>query len=451
MLKTKLVASLLAVSILAGIFTGCGKTEPTPSAGSTSSSVNTQGEAKQVEITWWDYPNFQSGTAGDYEKTIVENFNKKYPNIKVNVEMIDFASGPQKLNTAIASNSAPDMVFDYPGRIIDYARNGVMAPLDDMINDSVKADIPSKILDASKLGDNYLMYPINIAPNMMAFNKTMLDKAGLTSMLPLDKPDRLWTVDEYEALLKAIKEKIPTLAAPTAIYAKSSAGDQGTRAYISNMGGVPTIAEDLSKYTINDDKDVKALEWIVNSVKSGLTLKGGEALASNDVIDMFLSEKIACVPLYNKTLKASSASKKTSQFEEVFVPYPTPTASDKPAFEAFIGGIGVFDNKDADKVAAAKKLVDFIANDPDTFKETLKQTGSFSVKSSVTGLYDDAESKYSESMIKYLGTYYNQVQGFAEMRTYFFPVMQNVLLGTQTPKAGLDEFVQKANETLNKK
>lgn len=448
MLKTKVLTSVLAISMLAGIFAGCGtSTTPTPN----STSTATQTEAKQVEITWWDYPNFQSGTAGDYEKTIVENFNKKYPNIKVNVEMIDFASGPQKLNTAIASNSAPDLVFDYPGRIIDYARNGVMAPLDDMITDAVKGDVSSKILDACKLGDKYYMYPINIAPNMMSFNKTMLDKAGLTSMLPLNKPDRLWTVDEYEALLKAIKEKIPTLAAPTAIYAKSSAGDQGTRAYISNMGGAPTIAEDLSKYTINDPKDVKALEWIVGSVKSGLTLKGGEALASNDVIDMYLSEKIACVPLYNKTLKATSAPKKTTPFEEVFVPYPTPTANDKPAFEAFIGGIGVFNNKDAAKVDAAKKLVDFIANDPATFNETLKQTGSFSVKTSVKGLYDDAESKYCESMIKYLGTYYNQVQGFAEMRTFFFPMLQNVLLEKQTPKAGLDEFVEKANATIVKK
>ncbi len=452
MLKTKVLSIVLAITMLAGILAGCGNaTTPSPGTAPATTAENAQTQpAEQVEITWWDYPNFQSGTAGDYEKTIVENFNKKYPNITVNVEMIDFASGPQKLSTAIASNSAPDVIFDYPGRIIDYARNGVMAPVDDMITDSVKSDVSGKILDACKLGDNYFMYPINIAPNMMSFNKTMLDNAGLTSMLPLDREDRLWTVDEYEALLKAIKEKVPTLAAPTAIFAKSSAGDQGTRAYISNLGGVSTIAADLSKYTINDDKNVKALEWIVASVDSGLTLKGGEALASNDVIDMYLSEKIACVPLYNKTLKASSAAKKTTPFEEVFIPYPTPTAADKPAFEAFIGGMGIFDNKDAAKVDAAKKLVDFIANDPDTFKETLIQTGSFSVRTSITGLYDDGESKYCESMIKYLGTYYNQVPGFAEMRTYFFPMLQNVLLKIQTPKEGLDEFVEKANATLVK-
>ncbi|EPR10495.1 ABC transporter substrate-binding protein [Ruminiclostridium papyrosolvens] len=450
-MKTKKVlVSLVAISMIASMFAGCGKST-TESTTSTSSAPSSTAKAESVEITWWDYPNFQSGTAGDYEKQLVASFNKKYPNIKVNVEMIDFASGPQKVNTAIASNSAPDLIFDYPGRIIDYARNGVMAELDDLFSDSLKSDVSTKILDACKLDNKYYMYPINTAPNMMAFNKTMLDKAGLTNMLPLNKEDRLWTVSEFEALLKAIKEKIPTLTAPTAIFAKSSAGDQGTRAWISNMGGVSTIAPDLSKYTINDPKDVAALQWIVDSVNSGLILKGGEALASNDVVDMYLGEKIACVPLYNKTLLASSAAKKTSNFEEVFIPYPTPDASVKPQFEAYIGGFGVFNNNDVKKVEAAKKLVDFIANDQDTAKETLKQTGSFSVRSSITGLYDDAESKYCESMIKYLGTYYNQVQGFAEMRTYYFPVLQNILLGTQTPKAGLDDFVKKANETLVKK
>lgn len=444
MKKIKALTLLLALSMTASVFSACGKKETADNSKAADSN-------KPVEITWWDYPNYQTGTAGDYEKKIIENFNKKYPNIKVNLQMIDFASGPQKLNTAIASNSAPDLVYDYPGRIIDYARNGVMAPLDDMFTDDFKKDVPEAITNSCKLDGHYYMYPINTAPNMMVFNKTMLDKAGLTNMLPLNKPDRLWTNDEYYALLKAIKEKVPGIAAPSAVYAKSSAGDQGTRPYIANMGGGEIVSKDLSKYTFNSAGNAAALQWLADSVKSGLTLKGGEALASNDMIDMFLAQKIAVSILYNPVLKASSQSKKSSAFEEVYVPYPTPSLSQKPFLEAFIGGIGVFDNKDKNKVAAAKKLADFIANDPAMFKQNLVSTGGFSVRSSVTGLYNDAEAKYAEGMIKYLGTYYNAVPGFAEMRTYYFPMLQQVLLGQTTPQKGLDDFVNKANATLTKK
>lgn len=86
MKKTRLMTSILALSMIPIMVTGCG--------GSTTKTTKTEttDNNQKAEITWWDYPNFTSGTAGDYEKKIVENFNKKYPNIKVNIEMIDFAS-----------------------------------------------------------------------------------------------------------------------------------------------------------------------------------------------------------------------------------------------------------------------------------------------------------------------------------------------------------------------
>jgi multiple sugar transport system substrate-binding protein len=364
--------------------------------------------------------------------------------------MIDFNSGPQKLNTAIASNSAPDLVYDYPGRIIDYARNGVMAPLDDMFTDSFKKDVPAAILDSTKLDGHYYMYPLNTAPFMMSFNKTMLDKAGIANMLPLDKPDRLWTTDEMTALLKAIKEKVPGVS-PMTVFSKSSGGDQATRALISNIYGGETVSKDLKKYTLDSAEAVKGLEWVANGVKEGYIAKGAEALTSNDAMDMYLQGKSASTIIYSTVLKKTNASKKVGNFEEVLVPFPTPSTSVKPQLEAFVGGIGIFDNKNPEKVAAAKKLVDFIANDPDTFKNNLKATGGLSVRQSVTGLYDDKEVKYAEGMIKYVGTYYNAVPGFTEMRTYWFPTLQKVLLGNTTAKEGLADFVKKANETLIKK
>jgi multiple sugar transport system substrate-binding protein len=444
-----LAALALALTVSTGILAGCSKPQPAATGGDKPAD---KASDKPVEITWWNYPNYDTidNTPGKYEQQIIANFNKKYPNIKVNVEMIDFNSGPQKLNTAIASNSAPDLVYDYPGRIIDYARNGVMAPLDDMFNDAFKKDVPATILDACKLDNKYYMYPLNTAPFMMAFNKTMLEKAGIANMLPLDKPDRLWTIDEMTALLKAIKEKIPGVA-PMTVFAKSSGGDQATRALISNIYGGSTVSKDLKQYTLNSPEAVKGLEWVVNGVKEGLIAKGAEALTSNDAIDMYLQGKTASTIIYSTVLKKTNASKKIGNFDEVLIPFPTSNTSVKPQLEAFVGGIGIFDNKNPDKIAAAKKLVDFIANDPDSFKNNLKSTGGLSVKQSVTGLYDDKEAKYAEGMVKYVGTYYNAVPGFTEMRTFWFPMLQKVLLGSSSAKDGLDDFVKKANETLTKK
>ena len=38
------------------------------------------------------------------------------------LETIDFKSGPEKITTAIEAGTAPDVLFDAPGRIIQYGK-----------------------------------------------------------------------------------------------------------------------------------------------------------------------------------------------------------------------------------------------------------------------------------------------------------------------------------------
>ena len=62
----------------------------------------TKPEDSTAEITWSAYPTFASidDTVGKYEESLVAEFNKKYPNIKVNVELLDFTNGPETTITA---------------------------------------------------------------------------------------------------------------------------------------------------------------------------------------------------------------------------------------------------------------------------------------------------------------------------------------------------------------
>ncbi|MGM9988557.1 MAG: ABC transporter substrate-binding protein [Bacillaceae bacterium] len=445
-LSKKFVGILASAAIATSVLAGCGIS---PSSKKTEDGKDSGNKNKQVEITFWNYPNFEviDNKPGKYEEEIVAAFNKKYPDIKVNVEMISFNGGPEKINAAIASKTQPDVVFDFPGRIIEYGRQGILAPLDDMLKGGDKTDIPNVILDASSLDGKLYMYPFNTTPNMMAFNKTLIEKLGLLDMLPLKNPDRSWTVDDYTKLLKAIKEKAPKDVTPVVVYSKTNQGDQATRALVSNLYGGKTISDDKSEYLMNSSEAVKAMEWIQTGIKDGYILKGGEAMTSGDAIDMYLQGKAASTIIYSPVLKKTSDAKKTTPFEDIFVPFPSPN---KPQLEAFIGGFGIFDKGDKAKVDAAKKFVDFVANDSEWGKKNLLSTGAFSVRQSITNLYNDEESKYAEQMVKYLGTYYNAVPGFAEMRTFWFPAIQSVTLGTKKPKEALDEFVKKSNELLKK-
>ena len=46
--------------------------------------------------------------------------------------------------------------------------------------------------------------------------------------------------------------------------------------------------------------------------------------------------------------------------------------------------------------------------------------------------------------------YYNTIDGFAEMRTLWFPMLQSVSNGDEEPAAALKTFTEKANETIKK-
>lgn len=164
-------------------------------------------EKDKVEITWWAFPTFTQEKAkdgvGTYEKKVIKAFEKKNPNIKVKLETIDFTSGPEKITTAIEAGTAPDVLFDAPGRIIQYGKNGKLADLNDLFTDQFIKDVNNKnIIQASKSGDKAYMYPISSAPFYMAFNKKMLKDAGVLKLVKEG-----WTTSDFEKVLKALKNK----------------------------------------------------------------------------------------------------------------------------------------------------------------------------------------------------------------------------------------------------
>ena len=442
----KAFALLLTLAVSLTTFVGCGTaSEPSKPTEDTASTTTSAPAEEQVEITWWNFPNFAAvdDTAGKYEEQIIEAFNKKYPNIKVNMEMIDFASGPEKITNAIQGGTVCDVLFDAPGRIISYAKDGVLADVNSMFTEDFIKDVNNdNIINASKVGDNYYMYPISSAPFLMAFNKDMLEKHGLLDMLNLEG-DRAWTVDEYKALMEALKEKGEKGAV---VFCVSQGGDQGPRAYVSNLAGTPITNDALTEYTINSKEAVEALQFITDSVNDGLLLNGS-ALDGTASIEEFTSGRVSHSILFSPGIYNSN--KANMDFEPVFVPYPTP-AGKEPQLEYLIDGFAIFNNGDEAKIEASKLLIDFICNDAEWGPKNVKQTATFPVRGSFGNLYaDDENMTYLANLTKYYGTYYNTIDGFAEMRTYWFPMMQAVLAGDKTPEVALNDFVNSANQSIS--
>lgn len=427
----KKIISILSLSILIIFFISCG-------------GKKDAGDGN-VTIKFWNFPNFTVNE--NFDNELIAAFEAKNPNIKVEFTKISFNDGPAQINSAIVSKTAPDVIYDAPGRIMDWAAQGVLADLNSILPKDISDKIPSKMLTPVTVNGKIYMYPINTAPFLMGFNKTMLEKVGIANLLPLNKPMRSWTVAEYEALLTAIKQKVAGVQ-PAMFYAKSQAGDQGTRAFIANLYGSEIINPALTKYMINNEAGVKALSWVVDAIKKGILGPGGESLVASDVIDMYVQGTAASSILYSPGLQLQNQPRAKDNFETVFIPYPNDART--PKLEYLIGGPCVFDNGDAAKVEAAKKFIAFMAQDVEWAKRVVLATGSFAARSDLKGLYNTEEYKYLESLLvdEYLETYYNTAKGFVEMRTYWFAALQQAMTGQATPKAALDTFVQRSDATL---
>ena len=291
----KLFAVALALVLSVGIFAGCnasGTSSSAPvstSAPAASSSASPSDDPTQMtaEITWWAFPTFgqenADDPAGTYEQKIIEAFNEKYPNIKVNLETIDFTSGPDAITAAIEGNAAPDVLFDAPGRIIEYGKNGKLVSLDDLFTDEFVKDVNNDALvNACKGNGTAYMYPISSAPFYMVINQKQWEEAGALEFVN-QEGDRTWTTEDFEKALKALHEAGVN---PGTLFCQGQGGDQGTRAFISNLYGAEIANADMTEYTMNSEAGVKGLETAQKWIQDGL-LGNGVAYNGGSDIELF--------------------------------------------------------------------------------------------------------------------------------------------------------------------
>ncbi|MEG1942724.1 MAG: extracellular solute-binding protein, partial [Angelakisella sp.] len=364
--------------------------------------------------------------------------------ITVKFEMIDFQNGPAKITASIEGGTAPDIIFDAPGRIIEWGKSGKLAPLDDMFTADFKGDMLSEaMLSSCSDGKNYYMYPISAAPFTMALNKTVLEKEGLLKMAPTTG-DRTWTTDQFKALSIELQKKGYKGAE---IYCGMQGGDQGTRAFVANLYGATITKPDLSAYNMDSPEGIKGAQFVMDGV-AGKWLTGNTAGVANDALDHFDQGQVMSTVLWGPGL-ASQRDKnlKASGIEALSVCLPSDDGV--PSLEYLVNGFCVFNNKDDAKIAASKEFIKFICDDKTWGPKNVVATGCFPVRKSFGDLYPgDAEMAFYAGLTKYYGNYYNTINGFAAMRPFWWGSLQAMLTKEKTPEEAMKYFTSEANKTI---
>ena len=427
-MKKFLALTLTLVMVLSLAACG-GKKEETPAPDDSGNET-----AAQTEIVWWAFPTF--GVDSGYEQELADAFMAANPDVKITVETIDFQSGPDALTSAITAGTAPDILFDAPGRIIEYGNAGNLVALDDMIGE-LKGDLASEsLLDTCVGADgSYYMYPISSSPFYMGLNKEMLEKADALQYVNLEG-DRTWTTENFVKMCEALRDAGVCMT-PGIVYCGAQGGDQGTRALVNNLYSGTIVGSD-GKWNVGEN-GVKALE-LLKSMYDNKSIDAGFSMAAADELQQFQQETCAMTFCWGTSNAKSYASE---DYTQISVPFPSDDGV--PELEYLVNGFCVFDNGDDAKAEASKRFISFICDDAEWGPKSVVQTGAFPVRASFGNLYEgNDEMSLLASWSQYYGPYYNTRAGFAAMRPLWFNMLQQVFNGTPAQEAA-DAFNSGAN------
>lgn len=395
-------------------------------------------EEKATDITLWTYP---IGSWGDAETVdgLIASFNEAHPEINVTVEYLDYTNGDDQINTAIEGGQAPDIVLEGPERLVaNWGAKGLMVDLADLWTDEAKEAIYPSVEAACKNNDGvYYEYPLCMTAHTMAINKDIFEAAD--AMQYIDEETRTWTTENFQKAVKAVYDSGQENVG--AVYCAGQGGDQGTRALVNNLYGGTFTNPEHTEYTANSEENIKALELLsgMEGINFDASLQGG------DEINLFCNGTLAMAFCWNVAQEKNNAE--NIAFD--VLPMSFPTESGDPQLCGGIWGFGVFDNGDEAKIEASKTFIDFMANDENQVVESVKASSYWPVKD-LGNIYegDDLMTEYS-TFVDYMGDYYQVVGGWAEARTAWWNMLQQIGSGTDVMTA-VEEFTTTANAAVAK-
>lgn len=452
-MKKRQIALGMAALLFASGLAACGakKEETKESAKESAKETEAKADAGEekaedlkADLKLFTYPIGQWGKSESVD-ALLENFNKKYPNVHVSVEYLDYTNGDDQVNTAIEGKAAPDLIMEGPERLVaNWGAKGLMVDLKDIFEDEASQDIYKNVKDACASSDGkYYEYPLAMVAHCMAINKTMFEKAD--ALQYIDEEKHIWTTENFFKAVEAINKSGQNDV--LAVYCGGQGGDQGTRALVNNLYGGTFTNKEHTEYTVDSPENIKALE----ELKKAKGVNFDPALVGGDEINLFRNGTLAMSLCWNSAQqnnKDNGEAGKTNNGDEI-IPMMFPTDKGDPQLCGGIWGFGIFDNGDENKIKAAKAFIRFMCNDPEQAKLSVQTTGYFPTHEKMTGVYDGTEiadtmKMFTEQFMPHFGDYYQVVPGWAQARTEWWNMLQKIGQGGDV-KTELATFQEKAN------
>lgn len=242
----------------------CGgkSTPPGAGGGPTASGAGTAYNGPNVTLAFW---NGWTGADGDYAKQMVSQFNSETKNVKVNMNVFQWADFFQKMPAAVTSGNGPDIAVMHIDAIPTQAAQRVIVPIDAVAN-SLKlneGDYAEAVWKGGIYQDKRYGIPIDVHCLGLFYNKDVFEKAGLDP----EKPPT--NKDEYMDALDKMKAKG---IQGSWVSPFQFTGGLMYQSLLWQFGG-ELFNEDVTKATWDSEGGIAALTFMTDLVKNGYSPK----------------------------------------------------------------------------------------------------------------------------------------------------------------------------------
>lgn len=314
-------------------------------------------ETTQTELTFW-----AMGAEGEHIKKMLPQFERLNPGIRVKVQAIPWGAAHEKLLTAFAGNSTPDVCQLGNTWIPEFQAIGALYPLDSLIEQSAtiqKEAFFEGIWNTNIIGKMVYGIPWYVDTKVLFYRSDMLAKAGYPN------PPQTW------------KE---WLDASRKISRLHDAGAKKYAAYFSlifNDGYVPVILimENRGKFlkendcygAFDDPATMEALQFYLTFFREGLASRSQTEFTN--IYQGFEDADFSM--MIHGPWVASEIKKRSPDLAGKWNTAPMPLKKNRTSTP---GGASLVIFKNARQPQAAWKLIEFLSR-PETQVEFYRLTG----------------------------------------------------------------------------
>ncbi|MFE6968106.1 ABC transporter substrate-binding protein [Isoptericola sp. NPDC057653] len=248
-------SALVGVAAVALTLTACSSGGDAAEADGAVASTDAQAE---ITYSIWDE---NQKPAIDQN---IKDFNKKYPDIKVTVDLTPYQQYFTKLQTQGESRTLPDVFWMNGPNVQLYAANDLLEPLTGLV-DSGELD-PTKYPDALNqlytFEDAQYGLPKDFDTVALWYNKALFEKAGV------DLPTDDWTWDDFSAAAGTISDELADQGVYGVVTELNSAGQSSYYDSILQAGG-QVISDDGTTSGYDDPASIEGLQLWADLVGDG--------------------------------------------------------------------------------------------------------------------------------------------------------------------------------------